>query len=124
MNNTAVIYDRVLCIGERQSNERQMRIEKFLHWCCPEDLFTRRATRNCLVKRQKKSGATKNFQLFLITPPVLVNIRVVQPLLSANLGCARCVCKQAFTHSLARAFAPKKTVTGKCVLSELNAKLA
>ncbi len=122
MNNTAVIYDRVLFIGERQSNERQMRIEKFLHWCCPEDLFTRQATRNCLVKRQKR--ATKNFQLFLITLPVFVNIRVVQPLFSANLGCARCVCKQTFTHSLARAFAPKKAEAGKCVLSELNAKLA
>ena len=45
-----------------------------------EEKFTLWATRNCLVKRQKKSGATKNFQLFLITPPVLVNIRVVLPL--------------------------------------------
>ncbi len=84
-------------------------------------------------------GSCQNFQLFLITLPVLVNIlksvllclreskrrlgnvysnrfdsrntRLLLPLPSANLGCARCVCKQAFTHSLARAFAPKKAVT-------------
>ena len=43
---------------------------------------------------------------------------------SENLGCTRCLCKQAFTLSLARAFAPKKAVAGKCVLSELNARLA
>ena len=46
------------------------------------------------------------------TPPVLVDSLVSLPLPSANLGCARCVCKQAFTHSLARAFAPKKAVAG------------
>ena len=65
-----------------------------------------------LFGKATKKRATKNFQLFLITLPVLVNIRVVLPLPSANLGCARCVCKQAFTHSLARAFALKKAVAG------------
>ena len=69
-----------------------------------------------LFGKATKKRATKNFQLFLITLPVLVNIRVVLPLPSANLGCARCVCKQAFTHSLARAFAPKKAVAGKYVV--------
>ncbi|MBR3919589.1 MAG: hypothetical protein IKJ59_12785 [Clostridia bacterium] len=66
-----------------------------------------------LFGKATKKRATKNFQLFLITLPVLVNIRVLLPLPSANLDCARCVCKQASTHSLARAFAPKKAATEK-----------
>ena len=51
-----------------------------------------------------------NFQILLITPPILVNICVVQHLSSAKLLCTRCMCKQTFTHSLTLVFTPEKAV--------------
>ena len=55
---------------------------------------------------------------------IYFSVRELLTITLSIFGCARCVCKQAFTHSLARDFAPKKAEAGKCVLSELNAKLA